>query len=171
MLRKLNEAIRTLSGPKFAGSYEWPHGCDGHNKKYCPEIRELIRLFPHEVRVNGCAHGLVSSRDGLPILKLWRIQTNCARMQQAVGRRCPGPEVHPQHGQVRGKVARESGKYTTMMAKMLIKGLCSCPSTRRPEGLEKEVLLNDPAESTTTPQLLIATLHSNLGHPSSRALA
>ena len=121
MLRELNEALRTLSGPKFAGSYEWPHGRDRYNEKYCPEIKELIRMFPHEVRVNGCAHGLVSSKDGLQLLKLWRIQTNCARMQQAVGRRCPGPgpEVHPRHGQVRGKVATESGRYTPLMAKML----------------------------------------------------
>ena len=51
----------------------------------------------------------------------------------------------------------------------LIAGLCTRPSL----GSGLEVHLTDPIESTFTPALLTAirTLHSNLGHLSSRALA
>ena len=80
MLKKMVHVLRALAGPKFAASFEWPHTCDGYDPEQCPEIKDVFRLLPLVVRTDGCAHGLRSLRNGLPLLKRWRIQTSCASM-------------------------------------------------------------------------------------------
>jgi hypothetical protein len=79
---------------------------------------------------------------------------------------CPG---HAVHDRIQQNLTKATERYPEPFVKSLIAGLLTRPSL----GSGQEVLLTDPIESTFTPALLTAirTLHSNLGHPSSRALA
>ena len=165
MIRILLQVLRGAKGPKFAASFEWPAYCDGFNPQKNPELKALKSLLPVQTVVDGCAYGLVS-RHGRPMKKPWRVLSSCAGMAQILNKRCPG---HSAHDRVQGSDTAATEKYTPGFVAALTRGLLTRPTL----GHGHEVLLTDPAESPSTPALMTAikTLHSNLGHPSSRALA
>ena len=136
------------------------------------EIGGLIRELPVKCLFDGCAYGL-QSRHGMPLRKPWRVQSSCPRHAILLKDKCPGPQVHPVHERTSGIEAKRSERYTSQIVDRLIAGLLA-PSARRAVSEQRDVLANDvPDEPAPEGQLLLAikTLHSNLGHPGSRALA
>ena len=79
---------------KYGGtvSFEWPQHATGWSQ---PLVRQLIsELGLQTVNVDGCAVG-VRARTGEPMLKPWRIETDCARLASRLEKfRCKRDHVH-----------------------------------------------------------------------------
>ena len=173
MLRHVIEIIKKLQGGHFACSFEWPDGCDGFDLQKCPEMKKLQKLLPYDARCHGCAYGLMD-RKKTPIKKPWRILSSCPSIQQ-MDQKCPG---HKTHAQTVGssRTLRQTENYCIGFVRKLIPALLGLPARGlRLSSRDKErvTLLTDPSPGFADSDLLVAikTLHSNLGHPSSRALA
>ena len=137
-------------------------------------MKELSQLLPFEAKCHGCAYGLVDP-SGNPIKKPWRLLSNCKDIQ-SINKKCPGHTHHASPAPGNSRLARLTENYPSRFVSSLAKSLLSSPSRGQrlsAQQSERTVLVADPAPSIQDPQLLIAikTLHSNLGHPSSRALA
>jgi hypothetical protein len=65
------------------------------------------------VQVDGCAVGLKSLVNGMPIYKPWKIATNDAIILEALGGlRCPGVDVDHQHKACSGRDTKATESYT-----------------------------------------------------------
>ena len=106
---KLCESVRENGGNIVL---EWPDGNDYWKK---PEVIAFIRKFNLEaVSFHGCALGL-KSLAGIPMLKPWKIVTDCPEIVKAfTGCKCTKDHDHQT---VRGEEAKRSANYTTVMAK------------------------------------------------------
>ena len=165
MIQNVLSILKEFEGERFGASFEWPANCDGFNEQLCPEMKQLRRYLPLTTVVDGCAYGLQNPATGVPLRKPWRIISNCSGIIDKLNERCPGHV----HDRIQHSLTRGTERYPMRFVKSLIAGLLTRPLI----GSGQEVMLTDPIESTFTPALLTAikTLHSNLGHPSSRALA
>jgi hypothetical protein len=80
---RVAEAIHEKGG-RIA--YEWPRHASGWK---LPELLKLISDFDlYTVDCDGCAFGMQSDH-GEPLLKQWRVITNCSRLAKAMStKRC-----------------------------------------------------------------------------------
>ena len=62
---------------------EWPKNCDYWNDPIVQRYMHENQLRP--IQVDGCAVGLKSVVNGLPIYKPWKIATNDAIILRALG--------------------------------------------------------------------------------------
>ncbi len=67
-------------------------------------------------KLSGCALGLVSVVNGLPIRKPWTVATTCKQLREEVGKHeCPGTEAHPEHQPWEGRDTELTGGSTDAM--------------------------------------------------------
>ena len=178
MLRLTISMLRRLLpyGPRFRVSFEWPRNSDRWNPQKCPEIRQLTRLLRHSCSIDGCAYGL-RDRQGDPVKKPWRIQTNDSATMSKINLRCPG---HPVHSRV-GSGKTQTGRYTPKLVSALCRALDFDGRLHRREPEPREAFpaaAERPRRVPPRPEVdahilrqAIKTMHTNLGHPENRALA
>ena len=137
----------------------------------------------------------VKDRQGTPLRKGWRIQSQFPAMSRVLSRRCGGKRLHV-HGRCQGKDATLSGFYPAKFCRALLTGYLSAPQNEwapadiaAAEDDDEDMSLEDEQESATM-QLKssrenssyvnsavrplissIRKLHNNLGHPSPQRLA
>jgi len=98
--------------------FEWPRFNDGWKQ---PALQELAQLLPATAIFDGCAYDLYDEK-GKPLKKEWKVISNDEDFPKRMNRKCPG---HPSHGQVRGKGAKNAGRYTLEMIEEVIKAFKS----------------------------------------------
>jgi hypothetical protein len=106
-----------LESPLVKIAIEWPNGCRYWSHL---EVKKFIvkQGLVHLCRFDGCAYGLTQLKDGLPILKPWRVMTNDAELVLALNLRCSKDH---QHGSCEGKNASASAHYTHDMVQAIHK--------------------------------------------------
>ena len=86
---------------------EWLSGCRHWQHS---AVRSFIRKYQLQTcKFHGCAYGLTGVEDGLPILKPWRVETNCEEVTHVLNKAC---SKHHVHGQCRGRNATASAGST-----------------------------------------------------------
>jgi hypothetical protein len=93
---------------------EWPRHCDYW--KYTAYIAFAQRYQLQTTRFDGCMYGLVATAGkfaGLPIMKPWRVDSNCHALVQQLQLRCNGSH---QHAPCAGRDTRLSEAYTDAIA-------------------------------------------------------
>ena len=89
---------------------EWPASCAYWK---WPQVRAFVEengLCSN--RIDGCQFNL-RARNGLPIMKPWRIATNMPSLSEALcGKVCKGPTAHAQHQPCAGSETKRTEAYT-----------------------------------------------------------
>ena len=97
---------------------EWPKGCSYWNDPTVIRFMMEHELVP--TYVDGCAVGLKSVKNGLPVLKPWTFATNDVHIWGALqDKRCPGKETHPKHQRCNGSDAKASESYTDELVEVV----------------------------------------------------
>ena len=87
-------AAKTLHGC-FKIAREWPRQCDYWKDGQYLAFKSQNKL--ESVLFDGCMYGLLStsgSAAGTPILKPWRLDTDCKELTDRLKRRCDGTHQH-----------------------------------------------------------------------------
>ena len=134
VLRKTLE----MGGERIVAAYEWPRAATGWQ---LPEMRELVKLLPHQCSFDGCQYGLTTAAGRLK--KPWRVQANAARLVEPLGRRCGGE--HP-HVTLRGAAAVRSGLYTPAMVRAIGRAVVGCGQREINPVLLKEAAPGDASK-------------------------
>ena len=97
---------------------EWPRGCSYWHE---PDVVAFMKKYDMKLcKFSGCALGLVSVRNGLPIRKPWTVATTCSQLREGLGRfECPGTEIHPVHQPCEGRDTKLTESYTDHMVKIV----------------------------------------------------
>ena len=70
---------------------EWPKSCRKWTRRDVQEVVSLPEYGLRECCFHGCQFGLVSRHkrsEGVPILKPWKVMSNCPELLRALDRRC-----------------------------------------------------------------------------------
>ena len=117
MVRHFHEiCVQIKEHPASIIAYEWPAYCRGWEN---PTVQRMINdLGLQPVRFDGCQVG-VESVDGVPILKPWKIMTDCPKLISSLeGRICPRDHKHQECS---GKHTERTGFYPPKMAKIILR--------------------------------------------------
>ena len=110
-----------LHGSRVA--IEWPDSCKYWSENKVTSL--LYRLKLRQIMFHGCMFGLTSIKQktyGRPIVKPWRVATNCMELIQRLKRRCPGNRITDvcangyTHVRCSGKDTKYSEGYTDELA-------------------------------------------------------
>ena len=98
-------------------SFEWPFKATGWDK---PIVAELLRENSYSTsRVDGCACGVVSKKTGEPMLKPWRIESDCPVLTTNLNKfKCT---CTTKHYPCEGSETKGSGFYPETLATTIIK--------------------------------------------------
>ena len=115
--RRVAEAARAHGG-RIA--FEWPRHATGWK---LPEVQQLITdLNLYVCDCDGCAFGLSNSKDE-PLLKQWRVVTDCGRLARALSeRRCRHPPGF-KHGEISGSTSPKTAAYPRAMCETIASAL------------------------------------------------
>ena len=96
-------------------TFEWPTGCGLWREK---KVQNMLQRFSlNAVDFHGCAAGLTSVKNQLPIKKPWTVMSSSPAVLEYLGRfQCPGKKVHPKHDPCAGVDTKRSEGYTPAMA-------------------------------------------------------
>ena len=77
-------------------TFEWPTSCGLWREK---KVQNMLQRFSlNAVDFHGCAAGLTSVKNQLPIKKPWTVMSSSPAVLEYLGRfQCPGKKVHPKH--------------------------------------------------------------------------
>lgn len=109
-------------------TFEWPRPCTGWKR---PDVVAFFDEHPQFVRVDfdGCAVGL-TSRDGLPIKKPWRLMSTSQRIVDAFqDKRCKCQ--HP-HAKCEGAETTRSANYPPAMTQLIAQSLFPSKCVQQP---------------------------------------
>ena len=87
----LERVVEEASQVESRVAIEWPKSCRYWTRK---EVQAILRKKAYELRTgtfHGCQFGLVSISKrfkGVPILKPWRVETNCGPLTETLDRQC-----------------------------------------------------------------------------------
>jgi hypothetical protein len=99
----------------FKIAWEWPRQCDYWRDGQYLAFREHHNL--KSALFDGCMYGLVSrsgSSSGTPILKPWRVDSDCEELLARLNRRCDGTH---QHAPCAGRDTKASEGYTDSISR------------------------------------------------------
>ena len=118
MVRNFREVALVVHQIQGIIAYEWPAHCKGWEN---PTVSGMIQdLQLQEARFDGCQLGLVS-KDGVPILKPWKVFSNSPRLTQELCRyRC---RREHKHQEAEGQHTERTGFYPAKMCRIIIKAL------------------------------------------------
>ena len=110
-------AARCLSKSGYV-AIEWPTGCSYWNG---PDVKKFMEIHGLDyVSIHGCALGLTSVVNGIPIKKPWAIVTNYNEIISALeGKRCLGEHLHPEHQPCAWSDTKRTECYTDLMVGMV----------------------------------------------------
>ena len=116
-MRRVAEAVRKQGG-RIA--FEWPRHATGWK---LPELQQLITdLNLYVCDCDGCAFGLSNSKDE-PLLKQWRVITDCGRLARALSdKRCRHPHGF-RHGEISGSTSPNTAAYPKAMCETIASAL------------------------------------------------
>ena len=104
ILRKFNPLI----------AIEWPRNCVYW--KWTSVERFIARAGLTGVNFDGCALG-IKHENGLPIMKPWKVMTNCPELITALGKyKCPANHTHAEG---RGESLKRTESYTWKMVDVI----------------------------------------------------
>ena len=96
-------------------SFEWPTGCALWKHELTQNL--INGLSMNKVNMHGCAAGLTSSKDNVPIKKPWTVASTSPAIIDALNKfQCPGKELHPVHSPCSGAETKRTELYTPDMA-------------------------------------------------------
>eukprot|EP00972_Heterocapsa_arctica_P083750 12340969-Heterocapsa_arctica.AAC.1 len=73
----------------------------------------------NKVKFHGCTVGLKSD-EGVPMVKPWTVAADDSYVWQAFqDKKCPGPQEHPVHQRVEGKLTKGTEDYAPEMVNMI----------------------------------------------------
>ena len=122
MVNLLLRCLRiVLQYPNVHVAFEWPHAAAGWRHD---AVQRLCKLLPTQSLIDGCRFK-VQDQHGHLLKKTWRIQTDVAELQNYLTRRCLGDH---EHGECRGDTALQSGFYTSVLAKHILRAIVQCGS-------------------------------------------
>ena len=99
-----------MNRPRFY--FEWPRSSDGWRTE---ELMNFRKHLLHEVRFDGCAYNLVGKK-GEALKKEWQVISTEKEIDH-LKEFCPG---HEEHGQIQGKDATTTGRYTKELVEKII---------------------------------------------------
>ena len=140
------DGIRTFLAfelPASCADWRWSTSSTDLEGKRVPPIKDFLeRHLQHTATVHGCGHGLIAqkgSEKGLPVRKVWRIDTNSLRLAVALhppdGRhaherrtswsiyRCKR-DIGVNHAKCAGRVTRASQHYPEEFARTVYVAWC-----------------------------------------------
>ena len=117
MVGLLVALLQNLDLRQVVVAFEWPLRAIAWKKPF-KALEDLLRLLPITLEFDGCMYGWVTQKP-------WRVQTNSIALQSVLNRRCDQAESGHEHLACRGRVAEESGKYTSEMANVIADAICS----------------------------------------------
>ena len=118
MVRNFKELALAVKRLKGIIAYEWPAYCKGWEN---PTVASMIQeLELRESRFDGCQLGLTAD-NGAPILKPWKVYTNCEGLIKELDRhRCKKEHIHQQ---AEGQHTEKTGFYPERMCRVIIKAI------------------------------------------------
>jgi hypothetical protein len=116
ILKNFMRVAEAVSSKGGRIAYEWPRHATGWK---LPELLKFIGDFGlYTVDCDGCAFGMQSD-SGEPLLKQWRIVTNCGRLAKALAvKRCQHPSEF-RHGEISGSVSPKTASYPMAMCETI----------------------------------------------------
>ena len=85
------------------------------------------------VSIHGCALGLTSVVNGIPIKKPWAIVTNCNDIiLKLEGKRCPGTHEHPTHQPCAVSDSKQTERCTDLIVGFVQDAYCCARVARSP---------------------------------------
>ena len=118
MVRNFKEVALVVHQIHGIIAFEWPAHCKGWEN---PTVSSMIQeLQLQEARFDGCQLGLVS-KDGVPILKPWKVFSNSTKLTQELCRYRRRREHR--HQEAEGQHTERTGFYPAKMCRTIIKAI------------------------------------------------
>ena len=164
MIRQFQRLVARF-GRRAHFAFEWPRTNDGWNTAPVRALRKILNI---ECNFDGCRYGLRTTRDE-PILKKWRVITNWGGFRSHLDKKCAGAHAHTPN--IGGQELKRTELYTRPLANAVVKALMTrkhLPHEALPVDQDQEAVPPVPDAETLR---AIRHLHTNMAHPSNRALA